>query len=101
MGENLHHVKKYIELFSNKHHRVNQWIEEISVYIFLLFSKNGKHTSYHYCYAYYFPPLLQAKKYPTYYYSNPFDFFGSITTNILLMQPIFCLFPTISFLQIV
>ena len=74
MGENLHHVKKYIELFANKHHRVNQWIEEISVYIFLLFSKNGKHTSYRFCYA-----------------SKMFSFVGSVTNNIPIIILIFLL----------
>ena len=59
MGNNLHNAEKEIKLYANKLHRVNQRIEENSIYILLLFSKNGKHTSYHSCYAYYPPPLLE------------------------------------------
>ena len=56
---NLHNVEKEIELYANKLHRVNQWIEVSIFYNLLLFSKNGMHTSYHSCYAYIYFPLLE------------------------------------------
>ena len=39
--KNLHNVEKEIELYANKLHCVDQWIEVSIFYNLLLFSKNG------------------------------------------------------------
>ena len=62
MGNNLHNVEKEIEFYENKLHRVYLRIEISNFSIILLYSKNGKHTSYHWCYAYNFFPLLEEKQ---------------------------------------
>ena len=74
MGKNQYNMEKEIEFYANKLYCVDQRIEVSSFYNLLLFLKNGKHTSYLFCYA-----------------SKMFSFVGSVTNNIPIIILIFLL----------
>ena len=99
MVNNLHSMGKEIEFYANKLHCVDQRIEVSSFYILLLFSKMGSIQVTIPVMLIIFFLCWEHNKHRTYYAYNIFTFFENITTNILYMIPIFCLFPTISCLQ--